>query len=120
MPLYTLITQADVLNGDAKAKLAGEMTGLHSRADARHAGRRQPDSALLRCRPAPVEAHQGRDFESRAPHGLCTTLKDEVNADLAAAIADVPREAEMFSNLAMIFEWLSKLFARAEAKLKSL
>jgi phenylpyruvate tautomerase PptA (4-oxalocrotonate tautomerase family) len=30
MPLYTIITQTGVLNGEAKAKLAGEMTTLHS------------------------------------------------------------------------------------------
>jgi phenylpyruvate tautomerase PptA (4-oxalocrotonate tautomerase family) len=30
MPLYTVTTQAGVLNGDAKAKLAGELTTLHS------------------------------------------------------------------------------------------
>ena len=30
MPLYTVITQADVLSGNAKAKLAGELTAFHS------------------------------------------------------------------------------------------
>lgn len=30
MPLYTITTQAGVLNGEAKAKLAGELTALHS------------------------------------------------------------------------------------------
>jgi phenylpyruvate tautomerase PptA (4-oxalocrotonate tautomerase family) len=30
MPLYTVITQAGVLNGNAKAKLADDMTTLHS------------------------------------------------------------------------------------------
>jgi phenylpyruvate tautomerase PptA (4-oxalocrotonate tautomerase family) len=30
MPLYTIITQTGVLNGEAKAKLSGEMTTLHS------------------------------------------------------------------------------------------
>jgi phenylpyruvate tautomerase PptA (4-oxalocrotonate tautomerase family) len=30
MPLYTLITQSGVLSGDAKAKLAMELTTLHS------------------------------------------------------------------------------------------
>jgi phenylpyruvate tautomerase PptA (4-oxalocrotonate tautomerase family) len=30
MPLYTIVTQTGVLNGEAKAKLAGEMTTLHS------------------------------------------------------------------------------------------
>jgi phenylpyruvate tautomerase PptA (4-oxalocrotonate tautomerase family) len=30
MPLYTLITQAGVLSGKAKAKLAGELTTFHS------------------------------------------------------------------------------------------
>jgi phenylpyruvate tautomerase PptA (4-oxalocrotonate tautomerase family) len=30
MPLYTVTTQAGVLNGEAKAKLAGELTALHS------------------------------------------------------------------------------------------
>ena len=30
MPLYTVTTQAGVLNGEAKAKFAGELTALHS------------------------------------------------------------------------------------------
>jgi phenylpyruvate tautomerase PptA (4-oxalocrotonate tautomerase family) len=30
MPLYTVTTQAGVLNGEAKAKLAGDLTELHS------------------------------------------------------------------------------------------
>jgi phenylpyruvate tautomerase PptA (4-oxalocrotonate tautomerase family) len=30
MPLYTVITQAGVLNGEAKATLAGELTSFHS------------------------------------------------------------------------------------------
>ena len=30
MPLYTVTTQAGVLGGEAKAKLAGELTTLHS------------------------------------------------------------------------------------------
>jgi phenylpyruvate tautomerase PptA (4-oxalocrotonate tautomerase family) len=30
MPLYTIITQAGVLNGEAKAALAGELTAFHS------------------------------------------------------------------------------------------
>jgi phenylpyruvate tautomerase PptA (4-oxalocrotonate tautomerase family) len=30
MPLYTVITQAGVLSGKAKAKLAGDLTALHS------------------------------------------------------------------------------------------
>ena len=30
MPLYTIITQTGVLNGEVKAQLAGEMTTLHS------------------------------------------------------------------------------------------
>jgi phenylpyruvate tautomerase PptA (4-oxalocrotonate tautomerase family) len=30
MPLYTVITQAGALSGKAKAKLAGELTTLHS------------------------------------------------------------------------------------------
>lgn len=30
MPLYTITTQAGVLSGEAKAKLAGELTTLHS------------------------------------------------------------------------------------------
>jgi len=30
MPLYTVTTQAGVLSGDAKAKLAGNLTTLHS------------------------------------------------------------------------------------------
>jgi phenylpyruvate tautomerase PptA (4-oxalocrotonate tautomerase family) len=30
MPLYTVMTQAGVLSGDAKAKLAGELTTFHS------------------------------------------------------------------------------------------
>jgi len=30
MPLYTVITQAGVLGGNAKAKLAGELTAFHS------------------------------------------------------------------------------------------
>ena len=30
MPLYTLITQAGVLSGEAKATLAGELTAFHS------------------------------------------------------------------------------------------
>jgi phenylpyruvate tautomerase PptA (4-oxalocrotonate tautomerase family) len=29
MPLYTVTTQADVLNSSAKAKLAGELTAFH-------------------------------------------------------------------------------------------
>jgi phenylpyruvate tautomerase PptA (4-oxalocrotonate tautomerase family) len=30
MPLYTVTTQADVLSGEAKAKLAAELTAFHS------------------------------------------------------------------------------------------
>ena len=30
MPLYTMMTQVGVLNGEAKAKFAGELTALHS------------------------------------------------------------------------------------------
>jgi hypothetical protein len=30
MPLYTVVTQAGVLGAQAKAKLAGELTGFHS------------------------------------------------------------------------------------------
>jgi phenylpyruvate tautomerase PptA (4-oxalocrotonate tautomerase family) len=30
MPLYTVMTQAGVLNGEAKATLAGELTAFHS------------------------------------------------------------------------------------------
>ena len=30
MPLYTVITQAGVLSGEAKATLAGELTAFHS------------------------------------------------------------------------------------------
>lgn len=30
MPLYTLVTQVGVLSGNAKAKLAGELTAFHS------------------------------------------------------------------------------------------
>lgn len=30
MPLYTVLTQAGVLSGNAKAKLAGELTAFHS------------------------------------------------------------------------------------------
>jgi phenylpyruvate tautomerase PptA (4-oxalocrotonate tautomerase family) len=30
MPLYTVMTQAGVLSGDAKAKLAGELTTFHA------------------------------------------------------------------------------------------
>jgi phenylpyruvate tautomerase PptA (4-oxalocrotonate tautomerase family) len=30
MPLYTVMTQAGVLSGEAKAKLAGELTTFHS------------------------------------------------------------------------------------------
>jgi phenylpyruvate tautomerase PptA (4-oxalocrotonate tautomerase family) len=30
MPLYTIVTQAGVLNGEGRAKLAGELTALHA------------------------------------------------------------------------------------------
>jgi len=30
MPLYTVVTQAGVLSGEAKAKLAGDLTAFHS------------------------------------------------------------------------------------------
>jgi hypothetical protein len=36
---------------------------------------------------------------------------------LAAAMADAPRDVEMFLDLAMMFERLAEEFARAEARL---
>ena len=37
---------------------------------------------------------------------------------LAAAVADAPRDAKMFLDLATMFELLSEQFARAEARLQ--
>ena len=58
------------------------------RPDADPARRRRPDRADRRLGDAVLEDRQGRDAEGLpgAPHGMCTTHKDQVNADLLAFI----------------------------------
>ena len=66
--------------------------GLHRgsqevrRADADHPRRRRPDRADRRLGAARVQDRQRRHLKvyPGAPHGLCSTHKDQVNADLLA------------------------------------
>jgi phenylpyruvate tautomerase PptA (4-oxalocrotonate tautomerase family) len=96
MPLYTVMTQAGALSGEAKAKLAGELTRFHSE----YAGVPKNWVHIV--------------FQDYAPGSGFTAGENSLAAlrEKIPALSLPPLPTEMLANRAHLCAWLSVSFGR--------